>query len=164
MLNLNTLSCWRVFWVMSLSILSYTGYGQCTSPILTYDSNNSLCEGEQLNLTATVNLPAGCALAAANTFQWAGPSAPASGISNQESIPGAASGDYTVSVAVIQDVTAGVPVCPCVGTSLPSNIVHVNQTPGVPVFSGSATALPPGSGSGLTNFLSIGTAMPSSSM
>lgn len=105
--------------------------GQCL-PVIANDSDNSLCEGEALTLTASITLPAGCILGGGAPYIWTGPGAPGATGTPQITIGAAGAGDYSVAVVVAQDGTLGAPACPCVGTQGASNTVTVNPTPATP--------------------------------
>lgn len=118
--------------IFSCLLMSSTHlWGQC-APLVTAQSFNTLCEDDDLSLTATITLPAGCLLGAGTPYIWTGPSAPGPTAGAQIDIFGAAPGLYGVDIAVIQDPTLGVPACPCVGTNTPSNLIEVTPTPATP--------------------------------
>ena len=123
-----------------LLLFSIQNFAQCPSASLSFNSNNSLCAGDQLQLTASFILPVGCTLAPGTPYVWSGPSAPGPTSGSQININIASEGSYTVAVQVVNDVTdPTLPTCPCnndplVPVSSPaSNTVTVNPTPSPPI-------------------------------
>lgn len=100
-------------------------------PVLVTDSDNSLCAGDPLNLTVSVTLASGCDIAG---YQWNGSGTPGGTSGSGQITVGSASGDYSVSVSIVQDGTLGAPTCPCIGTET-SNVVSVNANPPTPTIS-----------------------------
>jgi len=125
--------------LLSLVIFSQTQltFGQC-NPVLVYNSDNSLCEGTNLQLTVSHNLAPHCLLNdLTNVYEFTLVNGSTTSViqSNNSNIltnSSALPGIYRASVKIKDDGTG---LCSCVGLSLTSNAVVVYPKPDTPIIS-----------------------------
>lgn len=127
-----------LFFLLIFIIYYQSAISQCSpAPVLVYNSNDILCEGNTVNLTVSPTLASGCEVVSYVLVPPSGTPMPAQQ-QNQWSFTVSA-GTYYARVNVKDD---GSGTCPCSqGYSDQSNIIVVNPVPTTPSFNGPSTVL-----------------------
>ncbi len=99
-------------------------------PVLVVDSDNTLCQGDQLDLTVSVTLAAGCDIGG---YQFNGSGTPGGSTNDAQITVNAASGDYSVTVSIVDNDDDSI-TCPCIGSET-SNVISINPSPPTPTIS-----------------------------
>ncbi|BDS15704.1 gliding motility-associated C-terminal domain-containing protein [Aureispira anguillae] len=107
------------------------------TPGLTYNSSNTLCEGNDIEFTIVIpNLPGGCIV---DEYHLGTPNGIVYPIAPTYTVQNAPSGDYDATFTIVDD---GSLTCPCTGNvSVPSsNVITINEIPSAPQITGNTTA------------------------